>query len=89
MPSGIDTIVGEKGSLVSGGQKQRIAIARALYSNREILIIDEGTNALDDETEKKIIFNILNLLTDKTLIFTTHKNNIKKYFDKAIEIESN
>ena len=89
LPSGIDTIVGEKGSLVSGGQKQRIAIARALYSNREILIIDEGTNALDDETEKKIIFNILNLLTDKTLIFTTHKNNIKKYFDKAIEIESN
>ena len=50
--------MGEKGSLISGGQKQRIAIARALYSNREILILDEGTNALDEFTEKNNIKHI-------------------------------
>ena len=82
-------MVGEKGSLVSGGQKQRIAIARALYSNREILILDEGTNALDELTEQKILLNILDNFSNKTLIFTTHKNNILKYFDRVVDIKSN
>ena len=86
LPEGLNTIVGEKGSLVSGGQKQRIAIARALYSNREILILDEGTNALDETTEQKIITNILESYSNKTLIFTTHKLDIMKHFDKVVEI---
>ena len=86
LPDGLNTIVGEKGSLVSGGQKQRIAIARALYSNRDILILDEGTNALDALTEQKIIENILESFSNKTLIFTTHKKDIMKYFDKIVEI---
>ena len=86
LPEGINTIVGEKGSLVSGGQKQRIAIARALYSNREILILDEGTNALDETTEQKIITNILESYSNKTLIFTTHKLDIMKHFDKVVKI---
>ena len=80
--------MGEKGSLISGGQKQRIAIARALYSNREILILDEGTNALDEFTERKIISTYLIIFLNKTLIFTTHKNNILKYFDSVIEINN-
>ena len=89
LPDGLNTIVGEKGSLVSGGQKQRISIARALYSNRDILILDEGTNALDEITEEKILSNIFESFSDKTLIFTTHKNNIMKYFDKVVEIKNN
>ena len=89
LPDGLNTMVGEKGSLVSGGQKQRIAIARALYSNREILILDEGTNALDELTEQKILLNILDNFSNKTLIFTTHKNNILKYFDRVVHIKSN
>ena len=89
LPDGLNTMVGEKGSLVSGGQKQRIAIARALYSNRDILILDEGTNALDELTEQKILLNILDNFSNKTLIFTTHKNNILKYFDRVIDIKSN
>ena len=88
LPNGLNTLVGEKGSLISGGQKQRIAIARALYSNREILILDEGTNALDEFTERKIISNIFDNFSNKTLIFTTHKNNILKYFDSVIEINN-
>lgn len=49
MPNGMDTIVGENGNKISGGQKQRIAIARALIYNRSILLIDEGTSALDEK----------------------------------------
>ena len=53
-----NTIVGENGIFLSGGQRQRIGIARALYSNRKIIILDEATSALDEKTEFKIINSI-------------------------------
>ena len=55
---GLDTIVGENGQFISGGQKQRIALARAFYFNKEIIIMDESTNSLDNENEKIIIDEI-------------------------------
>ena len=70
---GVDTAVGENGVKLSGGQKQRIAIARALYTNPEILVLDEATSALDQKTEKKIMENIYDISSDKTLIIITHK----------------
>ena len=78
--------VAEDGTNLSGGQLQRIFIARAIYSDKEILIFDESTNELDFKTEDKIVDDILKL--PKTVIFITHKEEIKKKFTKIIQIEN-
>ena len=78
------TFVGENGLKLSGGQKQRIGIARAIYLNREILILDEATNSLDETTEKKIINNILKLKNKPTIIFVSHKSSNFQICDKMM-----
>ena len=83
-PKGLDTPVGEKGMRISGGQIQRIGLARALYRKPSLLILDEATNALDDETEKSIIDTIYNLKNLITTIIVTHKQDNIKASDKII-----
>lgn len=73
IPSGIDTIVGERGVKLSGGQKQRIGIARALYNNPVLLIFDEATSALDSKTEKEVIKSLDMLKGQKTIIVIAHR----------------
>ena len=82
LPNGLDTIVGEKGIRISGGQQQRIGIARALYRNPEILILDEATSSLDNLTEKKIMDSIHFLKRKKTLIVVTHRLSTVNKCDK-------
>ena len=88
MPLGLDTPVGEDGSNLSGGQKQRVAIARALIHNRSILLVDEGTSALDqknaDIVEQSLLEN-----PDLTLILVSHhlSPERKKQFTKVFELE--
>lgn len=83
LPSGIDTNIGERASRISGGQKQRIAIARALYRNPRILILDEATNGLDLKNEKEIM-NLLQKLKKKVMIiFISHKLSILKNCDNV------
>ncbi len=78
--------LGEYGSKVSGGQMQRIAIARAIYRDKNIIVFDEATNALDKDLEEKILKNIALFLKDKTIIFVTHNKNILKYCDQVINL---
>ena len=80
------TKIGNLGSRISGGQKQRIAIARALYINPEILVIDEGTSSLDLDNENKIMEEINKIKRDKTIIIVSHRPNALTYCDKIYSI---
>jgi len=81
-------MVGEFGKNVSGGQRQKIGIARALYSNRPIIIFDESTNSLDQKNEKIVIKNLCNL-KNKTIIFITHSQNVVQKFDTVYKLKNN
>tara|TARA_B100001093_G_C26849201_1_gene1024263 strand:- start:215 stop:1864 length:1650 start_codon:yes stop_codon:yes gene_type:complete len=85
---GLETNVSEKGLNLSGGQIQRIGIARALYRNPEIIVLDESTNALDTETEEQIINYINNIKRDKIIILVAHRKTALKNCDKIIKIEN-
>ena len=73
MPLGLDTEVGDRGTLLSGGQRQRIAIARALLRNTPILILDEATSSLDTETERQIQEQLEALMQDRTTLVIAHR----------------
>jgi ABC-type multidrug transport system fused ATPase/permease subunit len=86
LPNKMQTRLGDKGNNISGGQIQRISLARALYRNSEILILDEFTNQLDNVTEKKILSTINNLKKKKTIIIVSHKNEPMKLCDTVYRI---
>ena len=86
LDKGLKSEVGEKGIQLSGGQKQRISFARALYSNPDLLILDEVTSALDKNTEKKILDTLLELKGNKTIIIISHKDEPLKICDRIINL---
>ena len=73
LPNNLDTPVGENGVKLSGGQRQRIGIARALYNNPEVLVLDEATSSLDGKTEKGVMKAIENLSKEKTILIVAHR----------------
>lgn len=81
LPGGFDAYVGEKGIRLSGGQRQRIAIARALYKNPDVLVFDEATSSLDNETERIINQSISDLAGTKTIIIIAHRMSTLKSCD--------
>ena len=83
-----NTIVGERGAMLSGGQRQRMGIARALYRNSEILILDEFTSALDNKTEEEILKELSKLKGDKTIIISTHRSALLKNCDRVFDVKS-
>ncbi len=85
----IETQIGEKGIRLSGGQRQRLAIARALYANREILVLDEVTNQLDKETESGIIQTLQKIAQqNKTILMVTHHRELLPLFDRVLKLEN-
>jgi len=87
LPNKYDERVGERGVRLSGGQRQRMGIARALYRNANVIILDEPTNALDIETERLVMDSITKLSKDITLIMISHSDASLKYFDKIIDLD--
>ena len=82
LPQGINTHLDEFGTNLSGGQRQRIAIARAIYTNPQVLILDEATSALDTQSEQKITEAIENLIKDKITFVIAHRLSTIKKADK-------
>jgi len=89
LSKGIDTFVGENGVKFSGGEVQRLSIARALYLEPDVIILDEPTNSLDEKTEKKIVQILKNLSKHHTIIFVTHNIKNINFCDRIIELSDN
>ncbi len=90
LPNKEETTLGDKGAKISGGQKQRIGLARAIYSNSDVIVLDESTSSIDDTNELKILENLKQLKKlNKTIIFVTHKKNLEKFFDEFYYLKNN
>jgi ABC-type bacteriocin/lantibiotic exporter with double-glycine peptidase domain len=88
LPKGIDTECGERGAGLSEGQAQRIAIARGLLRPGNILLLDEISSSLDEQTERTLFINLFENYPDKTMITISHRPSISRLCDEIIEIDS-
>jgi ATP-binding cassette subfamily B protein len=87
-PKQYETLIGEKGITLSGGQRQRLAIARALISNRPLLLLDDVFSTVDVETEQKIISGILNYLKETTVIFVSNRQKLLALTNEVLFLEN-
>ncbi len=88
LPQGLNTLIGERGYKLSGGERQRVGIARAIYKNASIMILDEATAALDSKTEQLIQNGIERNLKDKTLLIIAHRLSTLKKADRIIFMQN-
>lgn len=88
LPDGLETVVGERGVKLSGGQRQRIGIARALYTDPQILVLDEATSALDMQTEQSVMEAVNALQGEKTIIIVAHRLSTIERCDTIVNMAS-
>ena len=86
LPDGINTVLGERGVKLSGGQRQRIGVARALYHNPSVIVLDEATNALDTKTEIEVMKSVLSLKGIKTIIMIAHRISTLNKCDRIFRV---
>ena len=87
LPQGYDTVVGERGQRLSGGQRQRIAVARAILKNPPVLILDEATAAVDNETEAAIQRSLEHITADRTTLVIAHRLSTVRHADRIVVME--
>ena len=84
LPNKENTIIGDRGMTLSGGQRQRLSIARAIYNDPQIIVMDEGTSALDDKTENEVLDALDKLKINKTLIVIAHRKKTIERMEKIL-----
>jgi len=87
LPDGVETIVGDRGIRLSGGQRQRIGIARAMYEDPPILVLDEATSSLDDDTEKAVMESVMGFHGNKTMVIIAHRLSTIEHCDIVYRVE--
>ena len=87
LPDGYDTLVGERGQRLSGGQRQRIALARAILKDAPVLVLDEATAAVDNETEAAILRSLSSITQDRTTLVIAHRLSTVRHADRIVVID--
>jgi ABC-type bacteriocin/lantibiotic exporter with double-glycine peptidase domain len=88
LPDGLETGIGEGGKKLSGGEKQRLAAARTLLLKPDLLLMDEGTSDLDEETEARLLDNLLDRFSGRTLLLVSHRPSALRKMDRVVLIEN-
>lgn len=88
LPDGITSVLGEAGARLSGGQRQRLGIARALYHNTDVLVLDESTAGLDHVTEQRLLATLLELKAHRIIVFVSHHRPVMEQCDRLVVLEA-
>jgi ATP-binding cassette subfamily B protein len=87
LPHGLDTLVGERGQKLSGGQRQRLALARAILKNPPVLVLDEATSAVDNETEAAILRSLETISRNRTTVVIAHRLSTVRHADEIVVLD--